>query len=149
MNSNHRQTGLHAIENRLAQRLAGGLAVRAELLPHDVAERLRVAREQAIARGRLARQAAPAAATAAGVSAAGVVTLGGFAPWSPWWQRAASLLPLLLLVSGLVLIDHWVLREQVLAAADIDAQLLSDNLPPSAYSDPGFAEYLRTTPPPQ
>jgi Protein of unknown function (DUF3619) len=36
----------------------------------------------------------------------------------------------------------------VLAAAEIDAQLLSDSLPPTAYSDPGFAEYLRSTPQP-
>ena len=65
----------------------------------------------------------------------------------PWWQRAASFLPLVVLVMGLVAIDRWSVREQVLAAADIDAQLLSDNLPPAAYSDPGFAEFLRSTPP--
>ena len=55
---------------------------------------------------------------------------------------------MLLLVGGLLSINHWVVREQVLTAADIDAQLLSDNLPPVAYSDPGFAEYLRSSPPP-
>lgn len=144
MNSSSRLTDPHATEARLAMRLAAGLKAGAEMVPHDVAERLRVAREQALARSRQVRLATPAAFSAVGVSAAGAAILGGFAPW---WQRAASLLPLLLLVSGLVLIDHWVLREQVLAAADIDAQLLSDNLPPAAYSDPGFVEYLRTVPP--
>jgi hypothetical protein len=143
MNNAVRLTDPHATEARLAMRLAAGLTAGAEMVPHDVAERLRVAREQALARSRL-RLATPAALSAVGVSAAGAAMLGGFAPW---WQRAASLLPLLLLVSGLVLIDHWVQREQVLAAADIDAQLLSDNLPPAAYSDPGFVEYLRTVPP--
>jgi hypothetical protein len=48
----------------------------------------------------------------------------------------------------LVAIDNGVTREQVVAAAEIDTQLLSDQLPPAAYSDPGFAEFLRSSPPP-
>ena len=71
--------------------------------------------------------------------------LGGF---TPWWQRLAAVLPLVLLVSGLVAIDQWSIREEVVAAADLDAQLLADDLPPAAFSDPGFAEYLRSAPPP-
>ena len=35
-------------------------------------------------------------------------------------------------------------RRQVVAAAEIDAALLTDDLPPDAYSDPGFAEFLRS-----
>jgi len=57
-------------------------------------------------------------------------------------------LPLLVLVSGLALIDQWVVHQQVLDAAEMDAQLLSDDLPPTAYSDPGFVEYLRSAPSP-
>ena len=51
-------------------------------------------------------------------------------------------MPLLLLVIGLLLIEHGQWYEQVLAAAEIDTALLSDNLPPAAYGDPGFSEYL-------
>lgn len=87
----------------------------------------------------------PAGSTVAGVSARGVAVLGGFVPW---WQRAASVLPLIMLVGGLLVIDHWAVREQVVAAADFDAQLLADDLPPAAYSDPGFAEFIRSTPQP-
>ena len=54
----------------------------------------------------------------------------------------------MLLLVGLIAIDQWMTREQVLTAAEIDAQLLSDDLPPAAYTDPGFAEYLRGSPPP-
>jgi len=140
-----RLTDDHTLEARLAARLAGGLTARSELMPHDVTERLRFARERALERSRQVRAAAPAAVAVVSVSAGGSATLGGFVPW---WQRMASVLPLLLLVAGLFAIDHWSVREQVLAAADIDTQLLSDNLPPAAYSDPGFAEYLRTAPPP-
>ena len=67
---------------------------------------------------------------------------------APWWQRGASLLPLIMLVAGLMMIDRWDLREKVMAAAEIDAQLLSDTLPPTAYTDPGFGEFLRGSPSP-
>jgi hypothetical protein len=106
---------------------------------------LRFAREQALAKARLARRVAPAGAAVVGVSARGAAVLGSFVPW---WQRAASVVPLVMLMAGLLVIDHWAVREQVVAAADFDAQLLSDDLPPAAYSDPGFAEFIRSTPQP-
>lgn len=143
MNSRDRVADRHAIEARLAARLAGSLTVRAQTVPHDVAERLRFSRERAVERARDVRRAP--AATVVGVSGSGAAVLASLA--APWWQRAASVLPLLLLVCGLLVIDRWSARERVLAAADIDAQLLADQLPPSAYSDPGFAEYLRSAPP--
>jgi hypothetical protein len=131
------------LEARFALRLVGGLNAQVRSLPPDVSERLRFAREQALARAREVRAAA--AVTPAGVSTSGVALLGSFLPWL---QRAASVLPLLLLLVGLLLIQQWQTRESVLAAAEIDAQLLADALPPDAYSDPGFAEFLRAPPPP-
>ena len=135
----------HALEARLGLRLAGGLTARAERLPHDVTERLRFAREQALARAREARLASPDGATVVGMPGAGALLLGSF---SPWLQRAASVLPLLVLLGGLMLIEQWSTRERVLAAAEIDTLLLVDALPPTAYSDPGFAEFLRSEPQP-
>ena len=144
MNTTSHRTDSRVIEARLGSRLASALSIPA--LSHDVGERLRVAREQALARAREVRRAAPATGVSVvAVSARGAATLGGFVPW---WQRAASVLPLVVLVAGLVAIDQFSVREQVLVAADIDAQLLSDDLPPAAYSDPGFAEFLRNGPAP-
>ena len=155
MNTPTRPNDFHAIESRLAARLAGALTARVESLPHDLSERLRFAREQALGRAREARQLALAGNAPArqpaqaggfvlvGAGARGAVSLGGFKP--SWLQRAATVLPLVLLVGGLVMIDRWSLREQVVAAAEFDAQLLSDDLPPAAYSDPGFAEFLRNS----
>jgi Protein of unknown function (DUF3619) len=136
------------LESRLAMHFAGALSARVEQLPHDVTERLRFAREQALGKARDMRRLAPAVAAAVavvGLSSRGAASLGGFVPW---WQRAASVLPLVMLVSGLFMIEHWTAREQAFAAADIDAQLLADDLPPAAYGDPGFAEYLRSAPAP-
>ncbi|MBL8289889.1 MAG: DUF3619 family protein [Rubrivivax sp.] len=136
-----------AIEARLAARLGAGLTERAEQLPHDIGERLRAAREQALARAAEVRRRSPEPAAArdaaaVGVTAQGAVLLGGLgAP--AWWQRAASLLPLAVLVLGLLLIQRQGELEQIHAAAEVDAQLLADDLPPDAYSDPGFAEFMR------
>lgn len=134
-----------AIEARLAARLSAGLAERAEQLPHDITERLRVAREQAVARVGELRRKAPQARHAPATVVVGITAQGAalFGQPSPWWQRAASLLPLLVLVFGLVLIQRHAELEQVHAAAEVDALLLADDLPPAAYSDPGFAEFLR------
>ena len=125
-------------ELQFAARVTALLTAGTEALPHDVTERLRFARERALDGVRARRvDAAPGSAGAARSAGIGV-----------WWRRAAAALPLLLLVAGLVGIDQWSTREQVLAAAEIDAQLLGDDLPTDAYRDPGFAEYLRSAPPP-
>jgi hypothetical protein len=81
-------------------------------------------------------QAAPAVVRA-GHSAA----LGG--PPS-LWLRLVSTLPLAVLVAGLVFIQHHHDMQQIEVAAEIDSALLADSLPPQAYSDPGFSEYLRS-----
>jgi hypothetical protein len=129
-----------ALQARLALRLAGGLSEQAASLPQDIGERLRVAREQAVARARHTRLAVPALALAGparGLPEGPV----------PWWQRMAAVMPLLVLVVGLLAINQWTEREQVLAAAAIDTVLLADDLPPAAYTDPGFAEFLKTAQP--
>jgi hypothetical protein len=130
-----------ARQARLGLRLAQTLSVGASRLAPDVNERLRFAREKALARAREQRQAVAAGAVRTGP--ASLALQGG----PSWWLRALGLGPLLLLVVGLALVQHWSQREQILAAADVDAILLADDLPPKAYSDPGFAEYLRSEPP--
>jgi hypothetical protein len=52
------------------------------------------------------------------------------------------MLPFVALVAGLVLIQQLQVQEEIDAAAEIDADLLSDDVPPDAYSDPGFKEFL-------
>ena len=143
MNHMSRYAADHVLEARLAGRIAGALSACSEQLPHDVVERLRFGREQALLLARQARAIAPGDASVVGTSAQGTAVLAGFMPWV---QRAASVFPLLLLVFGLLMIDRWSMREQVLAAAEIDAQLLADDLPPAAYGDPGFAEFVRSDP---
>jgi len=145
MNAARRITDLQAVEARLAARLSAGLAERAEQLPHDITERLRVARDQAVARAAELRRKAPEARTAPSVAVVGVTALGAavLGESAPWWQRAVSVLPLVVLVCGLILIQRQSDLEQVHAAAEVDMLLLADDLPPDAYTDPGFAQFLR------
>lgn len=149
MSPRHRIPDPQAIEARLAARLTAGLTEQAQQVPHDIAERLRVAREQALAKAAEVQRAARPARAAeqpaiVGITRGGAALLGRTSPdWAPWWQRLAAVLPLLMLVFGLWLIQHHAELEQVRAAAEVDTQLLSDDLPPDAYTDPGFAEFLR------
>ncbi|MFN3305476.1 MAG: DUF3619 family protein [Roseateles sp.] len=143
---------LEASARRFGLRVAAGLTERSATLPHEVSERLRFAREQALARAAQARAAASAAAAAAAspqvMGVGSTLALGG-APrgsrrgGSDLWAMLASALPLLLLAAGLLLIEHGQVNEQIAAAAEVDTALLSDDLPPAAFTDPGFAEYLR------
>ena len=136
-----------ALEARFASRLAHALTESSAALPHNLNERLRVARDQALARARTARQlqAASAAVSTGGGTA---VLRGGPGAWSGLPEWLSALMPLVVLLVGLLLISQLNVREQIRVAADIDTQLLADDLPPSAYADPGFVQYLRRGPAP-
>jgi Protein of unknown function (DUF3619) len=130
---------LDALQTRFALRVVSHLSEQSQRLPHDLSERLRVSREQAVLRARQVRLAQPVAAPAFQVSQ-GSIAMGQ----SPsGWLRLASTLPLMLLVVGLVLIQHLHSQAEIHAAADVDAALLADDLPPEAYGDPGFVVFLK------
>jgi hypothetical protein len=155
-----------ALEARFALRVSARLNEGAAALPHDITERLRVAREQAVRAASpkpvLVQQPASApvlspALSPVGVSAGGPSLIrmpgahgvgrdqGRSANESPltWGWKLASALPVLALLAGLWGIQAYFRAEKVQAATDVDMALLTDDLPPSAYADAGFAEFLR------
>ncbi|MDR7297648.1 hypothetical protein J2X16_002997 [Pelomonas aquatica] len=140
---------LDARVTRFGLRVAAGLTERNAALPHDVSERLRFAREQALARAAKARAASIAvvgSAAPAAVQVGSTLALNGGprgAGGNGLWAKLGSALPLVLLLAGLLLMQRGQVNEQIAAAAEVDTALLSDNLPPAAFSDPGFAEFLR------
>jgi hypothetical protein len=138
VNKNLSVAGNDALESRFALRLAARLNEHAQDIGPDVGERLRISRERALDRARQLR-ATQAAQSRSGLTAAGAVVLGG-----GWWTKLGVVLPLVVLLAGLVLIQQSHLDEQISAAAEIDAALLADDVPPDAYSDPGFVEFLKT-----
>jgi hypothetical protein len=126
-------------EARFGLRIGALLTEQAQRTPHDVAERLRFAREQALARARAGRSVTAGAVVIVGGGSSHTATLGR---QPSWLTRFASVLPLVALVGGLLLIEEWHARAEIEAAADVDTALLSDELPPDAYTDAGFVEFL-------
>ena len=119
--------------------LAAQLDVASQDLGHDIGERLRVARQMALKTRpmpqRLLRHSLALQANG---------TLSGQPDEDlSLWRILTSALPLLALVSGLMFIQAL---QQDLAETDIaslDSALLLDELPPDAYTDPGFVQFLK------
>jgi len=101
-----------------------------------VAERLRAARERALAERRTAR--GPALAWARMTATDVIGGFGGFGGFS-----LRLLLPTALLVAGLATIYSWQQDQRAADAEELDAQLLTDDLPIDAYLDRGFEAWLK------
>ena len=99
-----------------------------------IAKRLHAARERALARRRTAREPAFALASAEGV----IAGFGGFGGFS-----LRLLLPTVLLVAGLIGIYSWQQEQRAADIEELDAQLLTDDLPIDAYLDRGFEAWLK------
>ena len=127
---------LQSLMDQFGARIASQLDGAAQQLPRDLSERLRAARMQALAHRRTAETAQTATELAGGSSA---VLGGGFGLWG----RAASWLPLLALTVGLLGIGTFQDQMRASEIAEVDAELLTSELPTAAYTDPGFAQYLK------
>ncbi len=127
-------------QTRFARAVVACLNEDTARLHGDISERLRFARENALAR--VPRTAA--AASRVGVSSGGAAMLGR--SFGSAWLKVASFVPLLALIGGLVLIQKVQTQTQISTAAEVDAALLADVLPPTAYRDAGFVEFLKTPP---
>lgn len=126
--------------DRFGRQVAARLAAGTAEMPYGVTERLRAARFQAVARRKPAnlRRASPVAASA------GAATLTFGDDSVSLWNRIASALPLLALVAGLILIYGIQNDRRASEVAEVDAALLTDDLPPAAYADPGFVQFLKS-----
>lgn len=131
-------------QNQLAQdrfglRIAARLSDAADDLPYDISERLRAARAQALGKRKVS---ITRTATSVAVSG-GAATLTFGNEHLSWWDRVVAALPLLALVLGLITISIIQNDNRTTELAEIDAALLTDDLPPTAYTDPGFAQFLK------
>lgn len=127
-------------QDRWGQYFSGQLTLATPNLPHDISERLRVARHLALAQrkplvqSRLAKQVH--------VHHDGSLT----APADEGlnlWSILASALPLLTLVIGLMAIQSVQQDSITSEIAATDSALLTDELPPDAYTDAGFTQFLK------
>jgi len=140
MNTNNRRSGAD-IQETFAKAVVARLDEGAASLPHDISERLKVARMQALGKRKFVADTAVAQIVSQQGAQASLQVGSGL---RNFWMQLGSWLPLLVLVSGMVVIelaqDDWTAQE----IADVDTELLTDALPPAAYTDPGFAQFLRS-----
>lgn len=132
-------SGFQSPQDVVAHKIAARLSLGSAQLDHDVSERLRVARLQAVARRKV-----PDMVLAGGVVASGAGTLSMGEDSGPGlWARIGSALPLLALIAGLLAISVVQNDFRANEVAEVDAALLTDDLPATAYTDPGFMQFLR------
>ena len=121
------------------QTLAAQLNMSAQDVGHDIGERLRVARQTALKSRPMPKRLMRHSIA---VQANGTLS----APPDEglnFWRILVSALPLVALVLGLTLIHSL---QQDMADSDLaslDSALLLDELPPNAYTDPGFLQFLK------
>ncbi|MBC7681585.1 MAG: DUF3619 family protein [Ferruginibacter sp.] len=139
------QTPMLSAQDSFARNVTARLSEGSAVLPHDISERLRIARMQALAhRKQLVMRSTTVVASQGGGTA--TLTFGGQngSDRPSGWNRFAAILPLVALVAGLLTI--YVVQNDIRAdeLAEVDTALLTDDLPTVAYTDPGFVEFLKT-----
>lgn len=135
--TNSRQHHASVLLDRCGLKIAARLNDGIDTLPHDITERLRVARLQAVAQ----RKVAPVCATVVHGGNAASLTLGNNQP--PFWSWMGAAIPLMALVAGLIVINVLQSDYRANELAEVDIVLLTDDLPPTAYADPGFVQFLK------
>jgi hypothetical protein len=138
--SNSRQKRAEILQDRFGLKTASYLSAGTSDLPYDISERLRAARAQAVATRKIAKVQTSGSIIGAGASAA--LSWGGEDGLS-WWGRIGSVVPLIALVVGLLAINSIQNDNRAQELAEVDVALLTDELPPAAFADPGFVQFLK------
>lgn len=141
--TNSLQKRAHILQDRFGLKTASYLSFGAADLPYDISERLRAARAQAISQRKIAKKETAGNVVNAGGAAA--LTWGSSDDGLNWWSRIASVLPLIALVVGLLVINSIQDDNRAQELAEVDVALLTDELPPDAFADPGFVQFLKAT----
>jgi hypothetical protein len=127
-------------QDQFGRRVAARLDSSSAQLPHDITERLRAARVRAVAQRKLSSLQTASSLSASGGQASLSMDDEGLG----LWNRIASALPLILLAAGLIAIHVEQNDRRAREVAEVDAALLTDDLPPAAYADPGFVQFLKS-----
>ena len=127
-------------EINFAYRVRHALNEKLDDLPASTTDRLAAARQAALARKKphvevRVTRTATVAATAGG---------GGWFSAPLNWARFSVALPLMLVIGGMVGVYQYEQQQSIAELAELDAALLTDELPLSAYLDTGFNAYLET-----
>ena len=119
---------------------ASASLLRSGTLPKEIKDRLYAARMKAIAlkKPETLRVQKRTLASSSGN--------WGFGSSNGVWDTLGWLAPLAVLVFGLIGIAQWQGDSRINDIAEVDAALLSDDVPPDAYADSGFMAFLKNGP---
>jgi len=138
--TNSYQHQIDVQQDRYGLQVAARLTAGAQDLPHDISERLRASRYQALAKRKIQKTRTAAVVVNSGGAAA--LTFGD--EGLSFWNSIASALPLIALVVGLFAINTIQDDDTAREIANVDTALLTDDLPPAAYADPGFLQFVKS-----
>lgn len=133
----------HTLQDQFGLKTASYLSSGAANLPHDISEQLRAARAQAVAMRKIAKP--QTAGSLVGMGASASLTWGSAGNRLSWWARIGTVLPLIALIVGLLTINSIQNDNRAQEVAEVDVALLTDELPPAAFADPGFIQFLKAT----
>lgn len=125
---------MNADDLNFAYKVRHALNERLDHLPPSTTERLASARKMALERKKPHAPAQLAQRQLAG-------NIGAFFSFN-FLGRMSVVVPLLALVAGLAGIYQFEERKRIAEMAELDAAVLSDELPLTAYLDQGFKSYL-------
>ena len=111
----------------------------AQSLPAGIKDRLYAARMKAISvrKAEKVRAQKPVFAGAAG-------SISNYSSGSKGlWDTVGWVAPIVVLVFGLIGIAQWQNDSRLTDIAEVDAALLTDDVPPDAYADSGFLAFLK------
>ena len=111
----------------------------AQSLPAGIKDRLHAARMKALSVRKLEKVFAQKPVFAG--------SMGNYSSDSnPLWDKVGWVAPLVVLVFGLIGIAQWQNDSRIIDIAEVDAALLTDDVPPDAYADSGFLAFLKNGP---
>ena len=121
-------------EERYAYRIRQALNHSLKEIPPPAARRLEAARHLALSKQ---KQAVPELATAMEGAGTGSLKLGSNIPY------AKQLLAIVALLVGMWISFYWHSVQYVTELEEVDTSLLADDLPPEAFLDNEFLEWLK------
>lgn len=131
------------IEDRIGRGVAARLVQGCDDdLPHDITERLKAARMRALAKHREVAVLASSTGIAASHAGSASLYIGDSGDENSIWTQFGAWFPLVVLLVGLIGIPAIQNDHHASEVANVDIELLGDELPPAAYTDPGFVHFL-------
>ncbi len=127
--------------DRFGRRLVAQLEHSNQQLPYNITERLRASRIRAVASRRVPQTQWQTAEELQAQN--GTLNLKFPSKIQAAFSSLFSLVPLICLAAGLVLLYDFHNDQSALELAEVDSALLVDDLPPLAYADPGFANFMK------